>query len=149
MSGSAAEDLYQRLIMERARTPRHAGRPNAFDVEAVGDNPMCGDRILLRLRCDAGVIADAAHETRGCAICIAAADLMADAVIGLDRGAAEEIADVFETMVERGLVPDRLDFAALRALSGVHDYRSRHRCATLPWQALRSAMAKTMETGHG
>lgn len=149
MNDSEAEDLYQRLIMERARAPLHAGRPEAFDAEAEGDNPMCGDRVHLRLRCDGGAIADIRHETRGCAICIAAADLMADAVIGLDRAAAEAVAGAFVAMVEDGQVPDRADFAELRALSGVHDYRSRHRCATLPWQALRSALAKTMETGHG
>lgn len=149
MSEAGVEDLYQRLIMERARAPRHAGRLDVFDAEAEGDNPMCGDRVHLRLRCDHGMIADVSHETRGCAICIAAADLLADAVIGTDRAAAEEIADAFEAMVVEGHVPDREDFAELRALSGVHEYRSRHRCATLPWQALRVALGKTMETGHG
>ncbi|HQT61425.1 MAG TPA: SUF system NifU family Fe-S cluster assembly protein [Acidiphilium sp.] len=142
-------DLYQRLIMDRARAPLHAGRPAAFDAEAEGDNPMCGDRVQLRLSCSGGAIGEVWHETRGCAICIASADLMADAVTGRTRTAANELAGAFETMVASGAVPDREDFTELRALSGVHEYRSRHRCATLPWQALRAALTKTMETGHG
>lgn len=149
MSGTDVEDLYQLLIMERARAPRHAGRLETFDAEAEGDNPMCGDRVHLWLRCEDGAIDEVGHETRGCAICIAAADLMADAVTGRDRGAAAEIAGAFEAMIASGDVPGRADFEELRALSGVHEYRSRHRCATLPWQALRAALAKTMEAQHG
>ena len=142
-------ELYQRLIMERARAPLHSGRPERFDAEAEGDNPMCGDRVQLRLSCAGGVIGEVWHETRGCAICIASADLMADAVAGRSRAAAEALAGAFEAMVASGAAPDREDFQELRALSGVHEYRSRHRCATLPWQALRAALTKTMETGHG
>lgn len=142
------EDLYQNLIMERARAPRHSGSLAAFDAEAEGDNPMCGDRVLLRIRRDRAGIADMTHETRGCAICISAADLMGDAVIGKSQGEIKVIADAFEAMIATGNAPDRPDFENLRALSGVHAYRSRHRCATLPWQALRAALGKT-ETRHG
>lgn len=143
------EDLYQALIMDRARAPRHAGKLEPFDTETEGDNPMCGDRVRLRIRCDDGVIAGIAHETRGCAICIAAADLMSDAVTGKDQAAIETMADRFEAMIVEGTTPDHDDFTELRALAGVHEYRSRHRCATLPWQALRGALAKTKEAHHG
>jgi nitrogen fixation NifU-like protein len=105
--------------------------------------------VHLRLSCAGGAIGEVWHETRGCAICVASADLMADAVAGRTRAAADELAGAFEAMVATGAVPDREDFSELRALSGVHEYRSRHRCATLPWQALRAALTKTMETGHG
>ena len=142
------EDLYQSLIMERARAPRYAGAFDPFDAEAEGDNPMCGDRVHLRIKRDHGTITNFAHETRGCAICISAADLMGDAVIGKTPEEITNLADAFESMIATGIAPNRPDFTALRALSGVHTYRSRHRCATLPWQALRSALGKT-EHRHG
>ena len=145
---ASIEDLYQNLIMERARAPRHAGALAAFDAEAEGDNPMCGDRVLLRIRRDQSRIADMTHETRGCAICVSAADLMGDAVIGKSFDEIRDVADAFEVMIATGNAPDRPDFDDLRALSGVHTYRSRHRCATLPWQALRAALGKT-ETRNG
>lgn len=149
MSDTQTEDLYQSLIMDRARSPRHAGMLEPFDAEAEGDNPMCGDRVHLRIRQMAGKLEAVRHETRGCAICIAAADLMSDAVIGKDRKAIDEMADAFETMIASGQKPEREDFAELRALAGVHDYRSRHRCATLPWQALRVTLGKQREFQHG
>ncbi|MDD2876424.1 MAG: SUF system NifU family Fe-S cluster assembly protein [Acidiphilium sp.] len=149
MNIATTEDLYQSLIMDRARSPRHAGRLDEFDAEAEGDNPMCGDRVHVRLRREGGKIGILCHETRGCAICISAADLMGDAAIGKADTEIHDLADAFEAMIVTGVIPDRLDFLDLRALAGVHAYRSRHRCATLPWQALRAAIGKTMELRHG
>ena len=38
-------DLYQEVILDHGRRPRHARRLESFDASAKGDNPMCGDRI--------------------------------------------------------------------------------------------------------
>ncbi len=145
-----ASDLYQRLVMERARHPLHAGRLAASQAEAEGNNPMCGDRVRLSLRCDeAGMITEAAHETRGCAICVASADILAKIVVGRAASETGQLAMAFETMVQTGIVPAREDFEMLQAFAGVSAYRSRHRCATLPWQALSAAMEKRKELEHG
>jgi nitrogen fixation NifU-like protein len=145
-----AADLYQKLIMERARSPRHAGELTEFDAEAEGDNPMCGDRVHLWLKRDpAGRIAAVSHATRGCAICLASADLLGDAVIGKGPKTVAALSREFETMVSTGAVPEAAEFADLRALAGVHEYRSRIRCATLPWQALNAALAKKEEVCDG
>jgi len=144
------QDLYQKLIMERSRAPHHAGRLGRFDAEAEGDNPMCGDRVHVTMACDdGGMVRDFAHETRGCAICIASADLLGDVVIGRPIGDIGRLADDFEAMITTGSRPDSPEFENLGALAGVHAYRSRHRCATLPWQAVRSAIAQMVETHHG
>ena len=138
--------LYQDLILERSRAPRHGALLACFDAEAHGENPMCGDRVHLQLRRDeAGRIAEAGFAARGCAISMASADLMAESVVGLDAAGARAIAERFTTMVRTGVVPDDDRFAALRALVGVHAYRSRLRCATLPWSALESAMGREGE----
>ncbi|MGC9268719.1 Fe-S cluster assembly sulfur transfer protein SufU [Acidiphilium sp.] len=149
MSATNADDLYQNLIMDRVRAPRHAGDLAIFDAEAESDNPMCGDRVHLRIRCEGARLGALRHETRGCAICVAAADLMGDVVVGKARADIDDLAEAFNTMIATGAIPERADFAELRALAGVHGYRSRHRCATLPWQALRAALGKTMEVHHG
>ncbi|HQT83234.1 MAG: SUF system NifU family Fe-S cluster assembly protein [Acidiphilium sp. 37-64-53] len=146
---SETDDLYQALIMERARSPHHTGGVDSFDAEAEGDNPMCGDRVRIRISYDHGLVGDLRHETRGCAICVSSADLMGDAVIGKSGPEIDELAEAFDAMVIDGRVPDRSDFANLRALAGVHAYRSRHRCAILPWQALRAALGRTMEYQNG
>ena len=136
------ETLYQTTVLERAQAPRHASLLACFDAEATGDNPMCGDRVTLRIRHDAdGRIAEVGFDVRGCAISLASADLMADEVRGRGDADARMLSDRFVAMVRTGTVPVDPAFGPLRALAGVHEFRSRFRCATLAWSALDAALA--------
>ena len=130
---SANEQLYQDLVMDRARNPRHAGRPAVFDAEGEGDNPICGDRVHVFRRGG-----DVSHESQGCAILIASADLMADAVAGADAAQIRQLRSAFEAVVNGGREDPCL--GNLNALGPVSEYRSRIRCATLPWSALEKAL---------
>ncbi|HVE20386.1 MAG TPA: SUF system NifU family Fe-S cluster assembly protein [Acidocella sp.] len=134
-------ELYQSLIMDRARKPRFAGRLETFDAEATGDNPMCGDRIHLFLQRDGTKVL---HESRGCAIMTASADLMAEAVANKSAAEIERMRAAFEEMVKTGKADPTL--GDLNALSGVSEYRSRIRCATLPWSALADAVKEEQPT---
>jgi nitrogen fixation NifU-like protein len=129
------EQLYHDLIMDRARNPRHAGRPEKFDAQGEGENPMCGDRIHIFLERKGAKIS---HEARGCAIMIASADLMADAIAGADPTHIRQLRSAFETVVDTGTEDPSL--GSLNALANVSEYRSRIRCATLPWIALSKAL---------
>ncbi len=145
MSESFADvrDLYQEVILEHSRHPRHQRRLDPFDGAAKGDNPMCGDRVEVRVRMAGGRIAEAGFEARGCAISVASADLMADAVNGRDPGQVRDLAQRFRDMVRTGDCPDCADMTALQPLAGVHEYKSRLKCATLPWDALLAALEET------
>ena len=135
-------DLYQAVVLRHGRNPTHQRRLDPFDASARGENPMCGDRVEVRLRLDAeGTVAEAAFEARGCAISVASADLMAEAAPGRTPDELRALARDFDAMVATGDCPDCL--GDLRALSGVHDYPSRRRCATLPWTALVQALDAT------
>lgn len=132
-------DLYQAVVLRHGRNPSHQHRLDPFDAAARGENPMCGDRVEVRLRFDAaGAIEEAAFEARGCAISIASADLMAEAATGQTPAELRALARAFDDMARTGDCPDCL--GDLRALSGVHDYPSRIRCAILPWTALVQAL---------
>jgi nitrogen fixation NifU-like protein len=133
-------ELYQALIMERTRNPRHAGRPAAFAARGQGDNPICGDRVEVYV----GAGMQVRHESRGCAIMLASAELMADAVAGLDGAQVAQRRAAFETVVNSGVVDPSL--GELNALAGVSEFRSRIRCAMLPWSALAQALE---EQTHG
>ncbi len=133
-------DLYQETILDRGRRPRHGHRLAAFDASAKGDNPMCGDRceVFVR-RDDEGKVAELGFEARGCAISVASADLMAEAVTGLEPDAVRRLAEKFRELARTGHTDDSaLD--TLRPLAGVHEYPSRVKCATLPWHALLAAL---------
>ncbi len=141
------QDLYQSVILEHGRHPRHQRRLEPFDGAAKGDNPMCGDRVEVRVRMVGGQVAEAAFEARGCAISVASADLMAEAVTGQPPGAVRDLAERFRAMVQTGECPDcGPEMMPLRPLSGVHEFKSRLKCATLPWDALLAALE---DTDHG
>lgn len=139
-------DLYQETILDRGRRPRHALRLAVFDATAKGDNPMCGDRCQVWVkRATDGSIGAVGFEARGCAISVASADLMAEAVQGLDADAAKQLSERFRVLATTGLA-DGPALDTLRPLAGVHEYPSRVRCATLPWQALVAALNERQET---
>ena len=135
-------DLYQDTILDRSRNPRHMHRLDPFDACAKGDNPLCGDQVEVRV-CFApdDTVADAAYEARGCAISIASADLMADVVRGRHAASIRELAAAFEQLARTGdSESEDSALQTLRPLSGVSEYRSRVKCATLPWSALVEAL---------
>ncbi|HVY18056.1 MAG TPA: SUF system NifU family Fe-S cluster assembly protein [Rhodopila sp.] len=152
MSDSFADlrDLYQEVILDHGRKPRHGKRLEVFDASAKGDNPMCGDRVQVFLRRQDGKIADVGFEARGCAISIASADLMAETVTGRDATSTKALFETFRELVKTGSCP-HCDAALtepmerLAPLAGVHEYPSRVKCATLPWHALIAAIEGSKE----
>jgi len=139
-------DLYQEVILDHGRRPRHAHRLEAFDATAKGDNPMCGDRVQVWVKyAPEGGIDKAGFEGRGCAISIASADLMAETVAGRSEADTRALFEAFRQMATTGTCPacgEGLDEALerLQPLAGVHEYPSRVKCATLAWHALIAAM---------
>jgi len=154
MPADAFDDLralYQEVILDHGRRPRHAHRLEAFDATAKGDNPMCGDRVQVWVKyAPDGSIADTGFEARGCAISVASADLMAETVKGLAQPDARALFESFREMARTGTcahcdasLSDKLD--RLAPLAGVHEYPSRVKCATLPWHALVAALDGSKE----
>ena len=141
-------DLYQEVILDHGRHPRHAQRLEDFDSTAKGDNPMCGDRVQVWVKFSPDTtIAATGFEARGCAISVASADLMAETVQGRSKADTKAMFEAFREMARTGVCPS-CDAAMdrLAPLSGVHEYPSRVKCATLPWHALIAALDGTKET---
>lgn len=141
---SETAELYQTLIMDRSKNPRFAGRPTAFDAQAQGNNPLCGDHVEVFVRREGNKVA---HESRGCAIMTASADLMAEAVAGKSADEIAKLREAFEQVVTTGV--ENSDLGDLNALAGVSEYRSRIRCATLPWSALADAVEGDGDGNYG
>lgn len=137
-------DLYQEVILDHGRKPRNFRRLENASLEARGDNPMCGDRIQLWLALDgSGRIADAAFQGKGCAISTASASLMTETVRGKTAEEARSLGARFRGLAMTGTCPDcdgDDDMERLHALSGVHEFPSRVKCATLAWHTLNAAL---------
>ncbi len=142
MNFDDVRDLYHEVILDRGRNPRHMHRMDDFHAHAAGDNPMCGDQMEVRVRfAPDGTVEDAAFEGRGCAISLASADLMAEAVRGLDTARIRSLAGSFATLASSGVLPGNApELRGLQVLAGVAEFPSRVKCATLPWSALVAAL---------
>lgn len=88
-AGADPRELYRELILDHARAPRNFRRPAGEDVVTTeGINPLCGDRLRLHVALAEGRIRDVGFEGTGCAISMASASLLTEAVRGLDEAAA-------------------------------------------------------------
>jgi nitrogen fixation protein NifU and related proteins len=139
---TAAEQLYQEMVVEHKRAPRHFGTLAAPTHEARGRNPQCGDDVQVQLRLEDGRIADIAFEGQGCAICIASASMMTDAVLGRDVAAAHAMQQRFRDVLTGKAEPQDADLGKLVSLAGVRRYPSRIKCAMLGWHALMHAIGE-------
>ena len=73
---SKKRHLYQQTILDRARNPRHFGIANPISLSHKLENPYCGDCIEITMAIDKkNTISDLKFTGRGCALCLASADL--------------------------------------------------------------------------
>lgn len=141
-------DLYQEVILDHGRNPRNFRRLEEASCQAHGNNPMCGDMLVVYLTLDGdGVIRDAAFQGKGCAISVASASMMTEVLKGKTAGEAQRLFDSFHRMcteddfdplaAEDG-DPDALE--RLAVLSGVREFPVRVKCATLAWHTMNAAV---------
>lgn len=134
------ESLFRELIVDHGARPRNHGRLEAPTHEAVGDNPLCGDRVTLQLAVDQDeVIRSARIEATGCAISTASASLLTEAVEGASVAEARALFERIHQMMTTDSPIDE-ELGALAALSVARRYPMRVKCATLSWHALREAL---------
>jgi nitrogen fixation NifU-like protein len=138
-------DLYQDLILDHGKRPRNFHvLPNA-NHEALGHNPLCGDKINLYVTVDdKNIIQDVAFQGSGCAISVASASMMTEMLKGKSTAEAAHLFEYLHNSCtgkkadETGLDEDAVD--RIKALAGVRDYPIRVKCATLAWHTLQSAL---------
>jgi nitrogen fixation NifU-like protein len=128
-------ELYENIVLERVKQPRHAGKPAHFDAQGQGANRLCGDKVSVYLTTEGMALR---HESEGCAIMLASADLMAEAAAGKRGEELRALAAAFTAAVTTGVENPAL--GELNALTAVSEFPSRIGCATLPWQALEEAL---------
>jgi nitrogen fixation NifU-like protein len=139
LSTGELRELYRELILDHARSPRHFGKLSEHTHSAEGLNPLCGDKLKLYLQIDNdGRISDAAFEGSGCAISVASASLMTDAIIGMQKREAMDFANALIGAITGK--DTQFELGKLQALQGVREFPSRVKCATLAWHAMNSAI---------
>ena len=136
-------ELYQEVILDHSRHPRHFGALDNATHKAEGFNPLCGDKVSVMLALDeAGRVADIKFQGKGCAISQASASLMTEMLADRTLADAQKLMDGFVHMVKgeevSDLPPDDREY--LDVMSGLSEFPMRVKCATLAWHTFKNAV---------
>ena len=143
-------DLYQDIILEHSRHPRHHGACCGETHGARAENPTCGDEVAVHLRVGTdGRLAEATFTGQGCALSQASASLLTTKVRGCSAAEARAMAATVYRLASGGAVSEteRDALGDLVALEGAAKFPQRAKCVTLAWHALEQALATGPATG--
>ncbi len=140
------ETMYQEIILDHYRRPKHKGLTDPFDAEVYHVNPTCGDELTLRVLLDGDTVAEVSYDGSGCSISQASASVMTELVIGRSVVDALSTADEFLALMQgQGKVePDEDVLEDAVAFAGVARYPARVKCALLGWMAWKDATAQAV-----
>ena len=85
-------ELYLEMVTDHARSPRNRGTVDPYDHIGHGNNPLCGDVVVVTLAVEGDTIKEVKFDGDGCAISTASADLMAEVIQGKT---IEEVRELF------------------------------------------------------
>ena len=143
------DDLYQDIILDHYRRPRHKGSLDHPDLQGEGFNPFCGDQVILTLGLgDDDRIGDVGFEGQGCSISQASASMLTDHLIGKTLDEAEEAVRTFKGVMQGNELSEEQEeeLGEIAALQGVKQFPIRIKCALLGWTTLQDAIAEYRKT---
>lgn len=136
------DDLYQEIILDHFKRPRHAGKLAPGEELVDEENPTCGDQIRLTATVEDGRLTTICYEANGCAISMASASMMADHLVGKTIEEARAGVQDFVNLMKGTVEIPAGDLGDIAALEGVKKYPLRIKCATMSWHALNHALDK-------
>lgn len=117
------DDLYREIILDHYQHPHNQGTLEHPDISFQDTNPLCGDKIRIDLKINAGVVEDVRFTGKGCAISQASASMLTDEIKG-------------KTLDELR----HLDKQSILDLIGIPIGASRIKCALLPLKVLKAGV---------
>ncbi|GAB5515570.1 Fe-S cluster assembly sulfur transfer protein SufU [Rhodopirellula baltica] len=118
------QDIYEEHVLDHYEDPYHRGTLESASHMHEGNNPLCGDRIVITLKLDdSGKVSEAWFEGEGCVISQASASMLIERMEG--KTIEEVKAFTAEEMLE---------------LFGPKLTPNRQKCCLLSWKILQSAL---------
>lgn len=138
------DDLYQEVILDHYKKPRHKGLLTAPDLKSEGFNPFCGDQVILTLKLsEEGNLSEVAFDGQGCSISQASASMLVSNIYGKTLAHAETLITNFKNIMQGSDLTLELEesMGELLALQGVREFPIRIKCALLGWTTLQDAIS--------
>ncbi len=140
MKDKDLKNLYQQIILDHNRHPRHCEITPDANLQQRGVNPSCGDDYILYIKTKKDTIEKISFTGTGCALSKASASILTDVLEGKSvvtgKKQAETFISYFTTNKKSGLDKN------LAVFEGVKKYPARVKCATLIWHTFLEATKK-------
>lgn len=151
MTDDNRKELYQQTLLEHHKKPRNFRKITDATHSAEGYNPLCGDHLMVYLQVNPDdVIDDVAFEGDGCAISRSSASMMTTSLKGKTLSEASVLFEEFHKLIIGELKPETQEnhLGKLAIFSGIWQYPSRVKCASLSWHTMNGALKneKTVST---
>lgn len=133
--------LYSKTLIDLSKRTDHVGAIADATHEAQLSNPLCGDRVTLFAIVNNQRVVQVRHQTRGCALCKASAEVLC---AKLEGGTVQQvnasIRSALDTLGEMsdGRVVD--GSGELEVFADIHSAPVRLPCLTLPWDLARKML---------
>lgn len=124
--------LYKEVLMNHFRNPEYKYENTNTKFKKDGVNPSCGDNITLYYNRN-DKITELSYTGNGCAISMAAADIMCEV---FNKGCSEDIIEKFISMVEGEEIEISENYNKLNVFRELQKFPARRNCALLPWRTL-------------
>ena len=123
-------------LSAEAEVPRHLAAPH---LRARAISPICGSEVEIELTVEGEVVTDFGFEIEACALTKTGVAVMARAIRGKTRAEIAEAGRALEAMLNGENVFPAGDWAELKILEPVKDYKARHNSILLPFEAVEKA----------
>ncbi len=125
------DDMYREVILDHYKNPRNKGTLDPHDFSYEDENPLCGDKLRIDVRLDAGRrIKEVAFSGRGCAISQASASMLTEAILGKTVDEVKQMGkdDILDMLgIELGPVRLKCALLSLKVLkAGAYGLEGQH-----------------------
>lgn len=134
------KELYQQVILDHNKNPRNFKKIENANHSAEGYNPLCGDKINIYINLENEIIENISFLGSGCAISKASGSLMTSILKGKTKADAEKLFEKFQSLITGKNGSENEELGKLNILSGVKEFPTRVKCASLPWHTMISAL---------
>ncbi len=132
--------LYHQAILDAAAAQTGRGVLEHADASVSLDNPLCGDRVRIDVALEGTRLRKVRHEVRGCLLCEAAASVIGAEAPGEPVEVVRGVVNGLRARLEDASLKIPGSWAALEMFAPVANYKSRHDCVMLPFDALIKAL---------